>query len=111
MPGIGHLLPKPGGWMEVLRQALAFPVYASVLWLVWVASREGGGDLLLAAGGGMLLVPPGDVERLSQRIDELASDPDGLLETGRRARATVAAYFTWPRCGRETVAAYADALR
>jgi thiol:disulfide interchange protein len=56
VPGVGHLLPRPGGWMEVLRQALAFPVYASVLWLVWVASREGGGDLLLAAGGGMLLI-------------------------------------------------------
>jgi thiol:disulfide interchange protein/DsbC/DsbD-like thiol-disulfide interchange protein len=56
VPGIGHLLPRPGAWMEVLRQALAFPVYTSVLWLVWVASREGGGDLLLAAGGGMLLI-------------------------------------------------------
>jgi thiol:disulfide interchange protein/DsbC/DsbD-like thiol-disulfide interchange protein len=56
VPGIGHLLPKPGGWMEVLRQTLAFPVYASVLWLVWVASREGGDDLLLTAGGGMLLI-------------------------------------------------------
>jgi thiol:disulfide interchange protein DsbD len=56
VPGIGHLLPKPGGWMEVLRQALAFPVYASVLWLVWVASREGGDGVLLAAGGGMLLI-------------------------------------------------------
>ena len=39
-----------------IGQALAFPVYASVLWLVWVASREGGDDLLLAAGGGMLLI-------------------------------------------------------
>jgi thiol:disulfide interchange protein/DsbC/DsbD-like thiol-disulfide interchange protein len=56
VPGIGRLLPRPGGWMEVLRQALAFPVYASVLWLIWVVSREGGGDLLLAAGGGMLLI-------------------------------------------------------
>ncbi len=71
---------------------------------------EPGPEEIAAAGDGMLLVPPGDVERLSQRIDELVSDPDRLLETGRRARATVAAHFTWPGCGRATLAAYADAL-
>jgi glycosyltransferase involved in cell wall biosynthesis len=59
----------------------------------------------------MVLVPPGDIERLTQRIDELLSDPQRLREAGRRARATVAANFTWERCGRETVAAYERALR
>jgi thiol:disulfide interchange protein/DsbC/DsbD-like thiol-disulfide interchange protein len=56
IPGVGRILPRPGRWMEILHQALAFPIYASVLWLVWVAVREGGSPLLLAAGGGMLLV-------------------------------------------------------
>jgi thiol:disulfide interchange protein/DsbC/DsbD-like thiol-disulfide interchange protein len=56
IPGIARIVPRPGPWMGVLSQALAFPVYASVLWLVWVASREGGSDLLLAAGGGLLLI-------------------------------------------------------
>jgi thiol:disulfide interchange protein len=56
IPGIARLLPQPGRWMDILRQALAFPVYATVLWLVWVASREGGSLLLLAAGGGILLI-------------------------------------------------------
>jgi teichuronic acid biosynthesis glycosyltransferase TuaC len=71
---------------------------------------EPGPEEIAKAGDGMLLVPPGDVERLSQRIDELVSDPDRLLVTGRRARATVAQHFTWRRCGQETVAAYADVL-
>ena len=56
VPGIGRIVPRPGPWMPILHQALAFPVYASVLWLVWVASREGGSALLLAAGSGLLLI-------------------------------------------------------
>jgi thiol:disulfide interchange protein/DsbC/DsbD-like thiol-disulfide interchange protein len=56
IPGIARIVPRPGPWMDILHQALAFPVYASVLWLVWVASREGGSTLLLAAGCGLLLI-------------------------------------------------------
>jgi teichuronic acid biosynthesis glycosyltransferase TuaC len=71
---------------------------------------EPGPEEIAAAGDGFILVPPGDIERLSQRIGELLSDRARLLETGRRARATVAAGFTWERCGTETLAAYAEAL-
>jgi glycosyltransferase involved in cell wall biosynthesis len=71
---------------------------------------EPGPEEIAAAGDGFMLVPPGDIERLSQRIDELLSDPHRLREAGRRARATVARGFTWPRCGEQTVAAYRDAL-
>jgi DsbC/DsbD-like thiol-disulfide interchange protein/cytochrome c biogenesis protein CcdA len=56
VPGLARIIPRPGPWMDILHQALAFPVYASVLWLVWVASREGGPALLLAAGFGLLLI-------------------------------------------------------
>jgi teichuronic acid biosynthesis glycosyltransferase TuaC len=72
---------------------------------------EPGPEEIAAAGDGFVLVPPGDIERLTQRIDELLSDPARLREAGRRARATVAAHFTWERCGEQTVAAYARALR
>lgn len=72
---------------------------------------EPGPEEIAAAGDGMVLVPPGDIERLSQRIDELLSDPHRLREAGQRARQTVAANFTWPRCGRQTIAAYERALR
>jgi glycosyltransferase involved in cell wall biosynthesis len=71
---------------------------------------EPGPEEIAAAGDGLVLVPPGDIERLTQRIDELLSDPQRLRETGRRARETVAANFTWERCGRETVAAYEHVL-
>jgi teichuronic acid biosynthesis glycosyltransferase TuaC len=72
---------------------------------------EPGPEEIAKAGDGFVLVPPGDIERLSQRIDELLSDRDRLREAGRRARATVAAHFTWERCGEQTRAAYEYALR
>ena len=72
---------------------------------------EPGPEEIAAAGDGLVLVPPGDIERLSQRIDELLSDPHRLREARQRARATVAAHFTWDQCGRETLAAYERAVR
>ena len=72
---------------------------------------EPGPEEIAAAGDGFVLVPPGDIERLTQRIDELLSDPHRLREAGQRARESVAAHFTWERCGAQTVAAYEHVLR
>jgi glycosyltransferase involved in cell wall biosynthesis len=72
---------------------------------------EPGPEEIAAAGDGFVLVPPGDIERLTQRIDELLSDPGRLREASFRARETVAANFTWERCGEQTLAAYAHVLR
>jgi teichuronic acid biosynthesis glycosyltransferase TuaC len=72
---------------------------------------EPGPEEIAAAGDGLVLVPPGDIERLTQRIDELLSDPHRLREAGQRARATVAANFTWERCAEQTLDAYERALR
>ena len=43
MPGWISRLPKPGAWMESFRQAMAFPIYATVVWLVWNLSSQLGG--------------------------------------------------------------------
>jgi teichuronic acid biosynthesis glycosyltransferase TuaC len=72
---------------------------------------EPGPEEIAAAGDGFVLVPPGDIERLTQRIDELLSDPQRLREASIRARETVAAGFSWRRCGEQTVAAYEHALQ
>lgn len=71
---------------------------------------EPGPEEIAAEGDGFVLVPPGDIERLTQRIDELLSDPHRLREAGQRARASVAAGFTWERCGHQTLIAYEHAL-
>ena len=71
---------------------------------------EPGPEEIAAAGDGFMLVPPGDIERLTQRIDELLSDPQRLREASQRARQTVAAHFTWEHCGEQTLTAYEHAL-
>jgi len=75
------------------------------------ARGEPGPEEIAAAGGGMRLVPPGDPEALADELRALLSEPAWRRELGEQARATVQAAFTWERCGHETVAAYADALR
>src|SRR5690606_12017807 len=35
VPALARLLPRPGAWMETLKQLLAFPMYATAAWLVW----------------------------------------------------------------------------
>lgn len=42
LPGLRHILPKPGAWMEIFRQALAFPMFASSVWLIWVLGQQAG---------------------------------------------------------------------
>lgn len=39
-PPLRRILPKPGAWMSRLRQLLAFPMYATALWLAWVLSIQ-----------------------------------------------------------------------
>ena len=55
-PGAGRLLPRPGAWMERLRQFLAFPMYAAAAWLVWVLAQQAGPDGVLAVLAGGVLV-------------------------------------------------------
>lgn len=43
-PALLRLLPKPGAWMNTLRQLLAFPMYATGLWLLWVLGLESDPD-------------------------------------------------------------------
>jgi thiol:disulfide interchange protein DsbD len=52
-PRLLALMPRPGAWMEGLRKALAFPMYATAAWLVWVFDQQVGAiglAGLLAAG-------------------------------------------------------------
>ncbi|MEH8017453.1 thioredoxin family protein [Rheinheimera muenzenbergensis] len=44
VPGLARLLPKPGAWMDRLKQWLAYPLYLSAVWLLWVYGRQSGVD-------------------------------------------------------------------
>jgi thiol:disulfide interchange protein len=56
VPGLVRIMPRPGRWMEVLKQALAFPMYGAAAWLVWVISQEAGPPGVLGATAGLVLV-------------------------------------------------------
>lgn len=55
-PLLQRCMPRPGLWMERLKQVFAFPMYATAVWLVWVLVQQAGSDSLLLAGGGMLII-------------------------------------------------------
>lgn len=44
VPALARLLPRPGRWMETLKQVLAFPMYLTAAWLVWVLAHQRGAD-------------------------------------------------------------------
>lgn len=46
-PALVRRLPRPGRWMESLRQGLAFPMYATAAWLAWVLGQQVGVDAVL----------------------------------------------------------------
>lgn len=48
VPRLRAWLPKPGAWMVTLRQVLAFPLFATVVWLAWVLGRQAGVSALVA---------------------------------------------------------------
>jgi thiol:disulfide interchange protein DsbD len=47
-PAWTRLLPKPGVWMEILRQAISVPIFATVIWLAWVLAQAYGAAVLAA---------------------------------------------------------------
>ncbi|TFZ07562.1 protein-disulfide reductase [Ramlibacter henchirensis] len=50
VPAAARWLPRPGAWMDVFRKLMAFPMFATVAWLVWVLGQQSGID-----GAGALL--------------------------------------------------------
>ena len=49
-------LPKPGAWMDTLKQVFAFPIYASAAWLLWVLAQQTSPFGLGAALAGAILI-------------------------------------------------------
>ena len=98
MPGV----EEPFGVAFVEAMAAGLPAIGS--------RGEGGPEDIAAAGGGMVLVAPGDAGALAAEISRLSEDRAELARLGAEARRTVAASFTWERCGEQTVAAYRRAV-
>lgn len=56
VPALARRLPRPGHWMETLKQALAFPLYLTAVWLLWVLGRQAGSDAIIAVCTGAVAI-------------------------------------------------------
>ena len=50
IPAVARAMPQPGAWMVTFKHLMAFPMFATVVWLVWVLGQQSGID-----GAGALL--------------------------------------------------------
>lgn len=56
LPKFANNLPKPGLWMETLKEFFAFPLYISAIWLLWVLTNQAGSDTMLSTCIGAILL-------------------------------------------------------
>ncbi|MGB1077187.1 MAG: protein-disulfide reductase DsbD family protein, partial [Bdellovibrionales bacterium] len=56
MPALQKIMPKPGAWMETFKQFLAFPMWATAIWLVWVLVQQSGAQGLVSVLSGVLII-------------------------------------------------------
>jgi cytochrome c biogenesis protein CcdA len=56
IPGLLRRLPRPGAWMDALRHVLAFPMYGTAAWLLWVFTLQAGSSALASLLAASVLV-------------------------------------------------------
>jgi len=56
VPALADRLPRPGAWMETLKQVLAFPMYLTAIWLAWVLGRQRGVDAMALVAAGVTVM-------------------------------------------------------
>lgn len=55
-PALMKFMPRPGAWMNTFKEFMAFPMYATVLWLLWVLGNQTGVNGMAAVVGSCLLL-------------------------------------------------------
>lgn len=56
VPGLSSKLPKPGAWMDNFKQFLAFPLYLTAVWLLWVVGRQTSIDVAAVIVAGVIFI-------------------------------------------------------
>ncbi|MGZ5000823.1 MAG: protein-disulfide reductase DsbD family protein, partial [Methylomonas sp.] len=94
-PALQRSLPKPGLWMETLKQGLAFSMYAAAAWLVWVLAQQAGATAVAGALAGFVAIA--FVAWLYQ-VSRTSAGPAGPIAKSAAASLLVAtfagSYFT-----------------
>ncbi len=107
-PAWTSLLPKPGAWMEYLKVATAVPIFATVIWLVWLFTLVAGTNalisllacfVLLAMAGWVLGRWPaktaGSVAALVMAVAGLALPVTAARRTHVEAKSTEETHGDW----------------
>jgi thiol:disulfide interchange protein DsbD len=55
-PAWTRLLPRPGAWMDILKQAVSVPIFATVIWLAWVLAGGYGAGVLVSLLASFLML-------------------------------------------------------
>lgn len=106
-----RFLPRPGAWMETFKQFMAFPLYATVGWLLWVLAAQTADDddgLLMIAFAFVLIAM---AAWLYGRFGQAYGQP-GRQWFGRLAACAVLAsgiWLGWPRAAEAAPTAGAEA--
>ncbi|TBV77652.1 protein-disulfide reductase DsbD family protein [Pseudoxanthomonas winnipegensis] len=59
VPALAARLPRPGAWMDTLKQVLAFPMYLTAVWMLWVLGKQRGIDAVGLALVGLVVLALG----------------------------------------------------
>lgn len=107
VPALINRLPKPGGWMDIFKKALAFPMYGAVVWLVWVLTVQVGADAVpRILGAGVLLALAAWIGGAAQRQHAVGGRHTGLAAIAATlAVLAVAGGAVWPTYAVATPAA------
>jgi thiol:disulfide interchange protein DsbD len=105
-PALASALPRPGVWMAHFKTLMAFPMFATVIWLVWVLGQQAGID-----GAAALLVLLLALTFAAWALGSSALGPQARRGLGAFAVVLMAAALFWaaPALRQEAVAAAPDA--
>ena len=110
-PAAQRWLPRPGAWMDKFKQALAFPMYAAVVWLLWVLAQQAGPDGVALALGGLVLMAFGLWWRNASgasTVGTLAAVASVVLALGASAWIKPVAADVRAAAGESTVEAFSN---
>ena len=95
-PGLARRLPRPGRWMETLKQVLAFPLYLTAVWLTWVLGEQLGVGASARLLAGFVLIAAALWGWMRFGATAVAQGRRTLVAAAAAVLIAVAAIFGWP---------------
>ncbi len=95
-PALVRRLPRPGRWMQTFKQLLAFPLYLTVVWLVWVLGKQQGLDGAVRLLAGLVLLAAGLWALGRWGVPSMSARGRVLARAAAIALAVTAVAVAWP---------------